>query len=76
MAEDADGYPLQTVKKLMAFLWTIEPQIDQFHPNRRAKLSEDGGNTGYEPLRRGSELSRGKYTDRWVQLTVYQLLII
>jgi hypothetical protein len=72
VAEGADGYALQTVKKLMAFLWTFEPQIDQLHPNRRARLSEDDEKTWYESLRRGSKLSGGKFTDPLVQLTVVQ----
>lgn len=69
VAEGADGYALQTVKKLMAFLWTFEPQIDQLHPNRRAS---DKGKTWYESLRRGSQLSRGAFTNPQIQLTVVQ----
>jgi hypothetical protein len=68
-AEGADGYAFQTVKKLMAFLWTFEPQIDQLHPNRRASDEEK---TWYESLRRGSQLSRGAFTNPKIQLTVVQ----
>lgn len=63
VGDGADGYTLSTMKKLMAFLWTFEPQIDQLHPNRRARLSEDAGETWYESLRRGSHLSGRRSVD-------------
>lgn len=72
VAEGADGYALQKVKKLIVFLWTFKSQIDQLHPNRRAELCEDEGNMWHESLRPDSEVTGGKYTDRWVQLTVFQ----
>jgi hypothetical protein len=56
VGEGADGYTLQSIKKLMAFLWTFEPQIDQLHPRRRARLSDNEMATWYESLRRGSVL--------------------
>jgi hypothetical protein len=72
VGEGADGYPLQTVKKLMAFLWTFEPQIDQLHPNRRARLSNDDELTWYESLRRGSTLVERQSIDPSAQLTVVE----
>jgi hypothetical protein len=56
VGDGADGYALKTVKKLMAFLWTFEPQIDQLHPKRRARISDNEAHTWYESLRRGSIL--------------------
>lgn len=56
VGDGADGYALQTLKKLMAFLWIFEPQMDQLHPNRRARLLNNERATWYESLRRGSIL--------------------